>query len=245
MIDTKNKYLIPLEENAIIWRYLDFKKFESLINEKSLFFCRADFLGDKFEGSIPEKEADYLTKTTNDEIRKGYKEIFKEFRPSSMVCCWHIADDESQLMWNSYSSEKGVAIKSTKERLFNSLISCKETIWPTKVRYINYLKDTWYGNDFPTSFSFILPLNHKRIEFKSEKEFRLIIHKGEIVRNKDFWENQPNKKGILVVVDLNILIEKVVLNPNIESELESRIRKLGLNVGITIEKSNLSNEPLY
>jgi hypothetical protein len=41
-------YELP-PDNTPIWRYLDFAKFVLLLTERSLFFCRADLLGDKFE----------------------------------------------------------------------------------------------------------------------------------------------------------------------------------------------------
>jgi hypothetical protein len=44
--------LKPANENAKIWRYMDFTKFVSLLEKKALFFCRADKLGDPFEGVI-------------------------------------------------------------------------------------------------------------------------------------------------------------------------------------------------
>ncbi len=50
---------IPLEPNTIIWRYLDFEKYKSLLENKALFFCRADKFIDPFEGSLPKMEADH------------------------------------------------------------------------------------------------------------------------------------------------------------------------------------------
>lgn len=41
----------PENENAKIWRYIDFTKFVSLLDKSALFFTRADRLGDPFEGS--------------------------------------------------------------------------------------------------------------------------------------------------------------------------------------------------
>ena len=36
--------------NAILWRYMDFMKYVSLLDRKALFFGRVDKLGDPFEG---------------------------------------------------------------------------------------------------------------------------------------------------------------------------------------------------
>ena len=43
----------PQDENAKIWRYMDFTKFVNLLDTSKLFFPRADKLGDPFEGSFP------------------------------------------------------------------------------------------------------------------------------------------------------------------------------------------------
>jgi hypothetical protein len=46
----------PDNENCKIWRYLDIPKFFWLLEKQSLYFSRADLLGDPFEGSIPSAE---------------------------------------------------------------------------------------------------------------------------------------------------------------------------------------------
>ena len=38
---------------AVLWRYMDFTKFVSLLDRQALFFARSDKLGDPFEGSFP------------------------------------------------------------------------------------------------------------------------------------------------------------------------------------------------
>ena len=42
----------PPPDDAILWRYMDFTKFVSLLEKQALFFARADKLGDSFEGSL-------------------------------------------------------------------------------------------------------------------------------------------------------------------------------------------------
>ena len=44
--------LYPPPDGAVLWRYMDFTKFVSLLERKALFFCRPDRLGDLFEGSL-------------------------------------------------------------------------------------------------------------------------------------------------------------------------------------------------
>ena len=42
----------PLDD-TVLWRYMDFTKFVSLLEKSALFFPRADKLGDPFEGYWP------------------------------------------------------------------------------------------------------------------------------------------------------------------------------------------------
>ena len=41
----------PSDTSIKLWRYMDFTKFVSLLDSNSLFFSRADLLGDPYEGS--------------------------------------------------------------------------------------------------------------------------------------------------------------------------------------------------
>ncbi len=47
------------DEESMIWRYMDFTKFVSLLDRASLFLCRADRLEDPFEGSSTEADVDF------------------------------------------------------------------------------------------------------------------------------------------------------------------------------------------
>ena len=56
MIDlnsTAREFHNPSPADAILWRYMDFTKFVSLLETRTLFLARADKLGDPFEGSVP------------------------------------------------------------------------------------------------------------------------------------------------------------------------------------------------
>ena len=48
-------------DSMIIWRYMDFTKFVSLLDRKALFFVKAGKLGDPFEGACTEADIDMLT----------------------------------------------------------------------------------------------------------------------------------------------------------------------------------------
>jgi hypothetical protein len=45
-------FMPPQDQDHSVWRYMDFTKFLSLLDDQHLFFARADMLGDPFEGSL-------------------------------------------------------------------------------------------------------------------------------------------------------------------------------------------------
>lgn len=113
----------PADPTVKIWRYMAFWKFISLLEDRSLYFARADRLGDPFEGSFPEENIAQRP--------SAYAELIKKYedqglfvrcphieRPLSFleaqsvlrqwVCqwtfvnCWHINELESAAMWRLY-----------------------------------------------------------------------------------------------------------------------------------------------
>lgn len=52
MYSAKPSFDVP-DEHTTIWRYMDFTKFVSLLDKKTLYFTRSDKFDDKFEGATP------------------------------------------------------------------------------------------------------------------------------------------------------------------------------------------------
>ncbi len=256
---------IKPEPNLVIWRYMDLEKFESLLINSSLFFCRADKFSDPFEGSIPKLEAKYRLKERK-EIAAFYGNDFfpqkaknsindisnlhKQFKRQRIINCWHINNEENDSMWQLYlKSNEGIAIKTTVDRLINSFKKTKEQIFCSKVRYLDYEKDIWYHQtEYPiTSYNMFIPLIHKRIEFQQEQELRL-IHKVEFKEYSDnYWNNQPFEKGKNISVELNSLIEEIYFAPTSDEKQINRIKKIISENGFNFKyrKSVLSKEPYY
>ena len=112
----------PVEdENNTIWRYMDFTKFISLLDKKSLFLCRADKLEDPFEGSLPLDNVEslrieiYKEKTINgkwgvakteqyiNDLAEGSK-LLKKF---TYISSWYMSEHESAAMWKLYTRTNG------------------------------------------------------------------------------------------------------------------------------------------
>ncbi len=234
---------------TVLWRYMDFTKFVSLLDRGALFFARADMLGDPFEGSYspinvalrPHLYEELLDLGLDD--LSGLGQMMKGLRRFHLVNCWHENKFESEAMWKLYSSErKGVAIKTT----FGSLIASlqgDETVYIGRVKYVDY------QNTFIPERNAFSPYLHKRKSFEHEREVRA-IHMSVPQSNEDSpFQTGPDvtETGLYLEVDLGELIQEVVIAPDADAwfvELaQSVAAKFGVEAPIT--RSTLADSPVW
>jgi len=238
----KRAYEIP-SDDAVLWRFMDFTKFVSLLKDNALFFTRADKFEDPFEGAKgllknkPKWDKFYTDFSieairtvpggankdkTDKELRKDAVRLLNDINgigrwqvESTFINCWHENQYESEAMWKLYtvSLNQGIAIKTTYKRLYQSL-GREPGISIGRVNYMDYEKGFASIND---SFWF------KRKSFEHEKEVRAIIGTFKT-------EDVPGK---LVSVNLNQLIEKIYLSPTSQTWFKELIvdvlKKYGVN----------------
>jgi len=235
--------------NLTIWRYINLKKFESMLKEKALFFCRVDRFPDPFEGSIPRRIAENRDESLKD--TKILSNAHQLFRKKHIVNCWHINNNENDFMWKLYlKSNEGVAIKTTVRKLLDSFSKTSETVFCSKVRYLDYENSTWFNEvEYPfKAYNLFIPLIHKRIEFKQEEEIRLI---SEIDTNIDdydiYWNQQLNQNGKNIHLDIKNLIKTIYTHPACDNRQLNDIKRIiaKYNYNFNVIKSKLSNEPYY
>ena len=237
------KFDVP-DENATIWRYLDFTKFVDMLNTQCLFFARVDKLGDDFEGSCPKANLEYRLETLSNMVGKqieadSISEFYKLLREFTAVNCWYINEYESAAMWTLYlKSNEGIALQSSYRRLRDSFIDQKPNKI-CKVQYIDYGKDTM-------SIEFLAPYVHKRKSFEHESELRAIIQRlprrGFSKRSK-----RPFDMGIRIQVDLDVLIEKIYVTPQTPDWQFDLIKSLVQRSDLQKEvvRSILDDKPIY
>jgi len=237
----------PENDEATIWRYLDFTKFVSLLDKSALFFSRADRLDDPFEGSLPKANIRLRPLVYKDEIPADAFQRITNLRKHLVKCtavnCWHLNEYESAPMWKLYlKSNEGIAVKST----FNRLRSCfkdeKRGIYIGKVQYIDYEKD-WLpeGNLF-------YPFVHKRKSFEHEQELRAVIQEYCYKEGGDIdWSKSPFEDGIYIQVDLNILMDKIYLAPTSPKWLFELIKSVSKRYELDkeVHQSTLDDVPAY
>lgn len=229
---------LHIDDDKVIWRYVDFVKFASILNSQSFFHSRMDFLGDPFEGSVTnndmdEKRRQWIEMSMDGGAPAGVYEhhdmaMSRDPRTEVYVSCWHESRHENVAMWKIYSDEKkGIAIKSTVGKL--------RTFLPDegRVRRVKYLD---YDNDRVLDYS---PVYCKRSSFSYEREVRSAIphrlDKG----------SQP--AGIDVQVDLESFIDEIVLSPRMPSWVKSLIKDMvsRFGVNIPIRNSRIADEPVF
>jgi hypothetical protein len=260
---------IKVEDTAVLWRYMSLCKYLSLLKEQALFFCRADKFSDPHECSIPKKEFEYRTSPDKfEEEARAFRiaprkydlqyakdradksaEVHKNVKYATTVNCWHINTMESDAMWRIYLKDnEGVAIRTNKKRLNKVLSHAKEEIGVSKVRYLDYENDIFFHEtDYPENrYNYLIPIFHKRNEFKHEEELRLYHHNFER-ENKGFWDSQPNEKGEFIKIDVCELIECVIFPPTTDKKTQEKIVKLTKEYGFdfNFKESQLSTQPYY
>lgn len=247
-----------LSTDAVLWRYMDFTKFVSLLENQSLFFVRADKLGDPFEGSFPKINTAtrfILNPDLSEEDIFRYGFVMQQLRRFTLITCWHESIHESEAMWKLYASANGgVAIKSNFQSFVGSF-KTNEQIHIGGVQYVDYDNDLIPENDL------LSPYLHKRNSFMHENEVRAIIQKspfgstlselidsiqilssGELLELVDICEN-----GIKFDVDLELLIQEVIVThfaPEWLLDLvKSVTKRYGLN--IPVNRSHLAESPTW
>lgn len=223
-------------DKAMIWRYMSFGKFQSLVEEKILYFCSIDTLKreDPYEGSY------YASKFFNDIDSSEAKRVVGEVNqcgPPMTVNCWYLSENESMAMWRIYAKDKkGVAIQSTVGRLKKALRINDEEILIGKIKYTDDPIDD-PANYTIDKFSCITT---KRKCFDFEKELRAFV-----------WYADNNKRiqdgSLRLPVEVDVLIDRILLAPTSSDEMCSKVKKLLADhrVDIPIEVSSLLVNPKY
>jgi len=230
-------------ENTKIWRYMNFTKFVSLLDTKSLFFSRSDKLGDPFEGSVSKANVN-LRPTVYPGIPEmtlnQSSEYAEKLRFHTYLNCWHMNEDESVAMWKIYAKNNtGIAIQSTYQRLVDVLKDDDE-VYIGAVNYIDYVED-WLPEGF-ASWQYV----HKQNSFKYENELRAVIQKIPH-RSKGTDINIPGPLGINISIKIENLIEDIYISPTspewFHSLINSILEKYEWNKKAIFSK--LSNTPVY
>ena len=237
MYKTHPLITFPANESSHVWRYLDFTKFVDLLETRSLYFARADHLGDPFEYAIPEatlREAKVVAPTLPQLMLRCSQVLQK----TMFVNCWHMNEYESAAMWRLYlKSDEGIAIRSTARRLADCFAGYGEDVFIGQVSYIDYDVD---GIEFNCTFNNIFS---KRISFAHEKEVRAVVWQCEGAAE---GLKPSEEHGLIVPVDLPCLVEAVYVAPTTAAWFHKLVGHVLQRYGLSVEvrQSSLSKSPI-
>jgi len=239
-------FIQPKNSDEKVWRYVDFTKYVAMLNSSSLFFSRADLLGDSFEGSYSRANLKLRPTVYKDIPKEKLGSMLNQISTASRafvkyayVNCWHNNETESAAMWKMYTkSNEAVAIQSSYSKLLNVL---PEEVFIGLVNYIDYDKD-WLpeGNLF-------YPFMHKRKSFSYENEVRAIKLEFPSPKNKLEPALINSKPGINFKVNLERLIENIYVAPTAPEwyyRLVDDITKK-FKYHFKIQYSKLDENPVY
>lgn len=215
---------LAVEDEMILWRYMDFSKFVNMLTTDCIWFNRIDKFEDKYECTYPSankikrKEIYGDTTPIPQEI---YDAIEGYGKNRLFVSCFHCNEYESSAMWKIYSKDAGVAIKTTAKRLKDCFNNEERDIEITKVCYIDFDKDFMpEGNVFYWGM-------HKRQSFEYEKEVRCFF------LNQDTIIDVP---GVYITVDFAKLVEEIYISPDAPSYMqftvENLLKRFGYNIPV-------------
>src|SRR6266702_3780894 len=207
--------------DTVLWRYMDFARFVSLLERRALFFSAAAHLSDPFEGSYPKANVtarrEMLSSTamapeTVSQVVMNAATFARGIRKFTYISCWHTNSVESAAMWAQYATiDRGIAVRTTFERLTKSLQpSPDEPFYAGAVQYVDFESATIPdGNTF-------YPFMHKRLSFAYEQELRAVVLRLPIVGEEDSETidiPQEGVPGLYIPTDLEYLIEAIYVAP--------------------------------
>lgn len=228
--------------SAILWRYMDLSKLIALIHGGCLFFARADRLGDPWEGATSPVNITFrhiLDLRTG----AGYQhlgDLHKSTLRHTYIPCWHESPHESAAMWKLYlSSDEGIAIRSTFERLRESLRKDDHDIFIGQVSYYDPMLEMWPEGNVLRQYLY------KRKSFEHEREVRAVFQDRP---DLGFDRAEPAAEfGLNIAVDIDTLIESVYLAPTspawIAGITQAVLERFGLDR--TIVQSTLAADPVF
>lgn len=237
----------PPASDAVLWRYLNFTKFLSLLEEDALFFSRVDLLEDPFEGSFSRVNTKMRPLIYPKNMQGSYNNVydhFKKLRRFTLVNCWHENTHESIAMWKIYSKEnEGVAIKTN----FSSLSGSFRSSDPENV-YIGRVQYADYEEEFIPESNSMAPFMYKRKSFEYEHEVRALIQGlATSAKHEQDLSERYSQGGLYINVDIPTLIHEIVVAYNADGWFLNLVKSIAKRYDLTgkVRRSSLGDEPIW
>ena len=157
--------------DAVIWRFMDLRKFRDLMASEELYFCRADLFDDETEGLPPEQYVRRVLGLDPWDIHDRAKlnhhlGSLAQSREMHYITCWHLHRSETLSMWEGYGHD-GVAIVSRYDLLKAALNGLIDETHLGLIQYgTSHLTNRFNAMEFITS---------KQLRYEPECEVRATL----------------------------------------------------------------------
>jgi hypothetical protein len=221
----------PPKTSIKVWRYMNLAKFVWCLQNKALYFARADQLGDKYEGHYTRSHVEDYPDIAGGVPNKDLLAMYLKMREYYFVSSWHMNESESAAMWRLYTSlDESICICTTYAELRDAL---PNQVHLGEVRYIDYECESFSNEN---GFNFIM---HKRTSYAHEREVRGVIWTLEGPSGEGLVET---RKGLVIPVDLSKVIGTVYLSPSadtmVREVVEGLLKTYGLNARVLQSEVN-------
>jgi hypothetical protein len=240
------QFLAIPRADQILWRYVDFATFVSMLHEKALYFRRVDHFSDQHEAALSKPALERVMNEQRQRIRRMdtlisepieiaddvfdaliidvQRQVWSRIRQSTFINCWHANTVESMAMWEIYSG-KGIAIRSTAGQLIESTRGHTPAVLVGGVTYVDH------GSD---NVSETMPYLFKRKIYSYEQEVRAFFRVDTLTE----VPSADLPTGESVPCDLAILIEEVRVAPQSRPWFKDALRSV-------LAKYELSAVPIH
>ncbi|HEY5909217.1 MAG TPA: DUF2971 domain-containing protein [Verrucomicrobiae bacterium] len=256
------------QTKALVWRYLTFEKFMSLLELEAMWFSRLGALQDRYECTPPQgvrakvlglvKNRATAEKTLPAPLLDYMEQVVEhgrgdDGRRMGAVNCWFLGNDESERMWREYGQEgRGVAIQSTVRRLATSFEITGDYALVSGVGRIKYVDFESYKMKPPDENNLLRVAFLKDKAYAAEQEIRVVtlnsLHSGCLNLDGTPWSQgqkvfDPNAAGLYMKCSLQNLITRVVVGPNARPYFLTLVRRLvgRYRLFIPVEPSRLTS----
>lgn len=222
-----------LKDNDILRKYMSLSKLIFLLQNKRLFFCRADLLMNFKESWFIRSNNEYcffygdknVIQEDFQNLNTSYLRNTNEIAKYIFISSWNYGNSESQSLWKCFGLKNECVILETNVTKFKKSFISELVISPKKVEYLNI--EPWSIMYIPNS-NFITPFYLNDISSAFESECRVILSTFEdSIPNsviEPVYGNADNIIGLYLPIDLSILIEKIIIFPDAEEFIFDAIK---------------------
>jgi hypothetical protein len=222
-----------IDDDKLLWRYLDLPRYIDLLIKKKIFFCRADRFEDPFEGKFNKLSEEQFINNQGEKSGASLADFLDEHAKKRMrttVNCWHQNNDENYAMWQIYSrGDFGIAIQTNFKCLKESF---EKTQSPIHIGKVNYFDES--AESLPVDGEYA-PFLNKRNVYNYENEVRCCYTAEEAKKENFDWEKTDEPNGVFIDVDLNKLIQKIYISPNSPKWFKDVVKDINLKYGMDAE----------